>query len=68
MNREQYLAKRMRLCGTPPDAGNGAGLPDVHDSAGTALAPAFSPAVSLVEHYRRLHSGIAGATAGGKPN
>lgn len=58
MNREQYLAKRMRFCGTPPDAGDIAGAFDMYSDAEAASLPAYPPALSLVDHYRRLHSPI----------
>lgn len=52
MNREQYLAKRLWLRGTPSsDIG---GVPSVAADGYRSAAQAV-PSSSLADHYRRLH-------------
>ncbi len=53
MNREQYLAKRMWLCGTASSHTGGA-LPAAID-IGRLADPAAAPSSPLADHYRRLH-------------
>jgi hypothetical protein len=46
MNREQYLVKRMWLCGTPFDGGGDVGLPDLAFADVTPAPSLASPSLA----------------------